>query len=140
MTSIADTICFRIALVCRAHRNYGAVVLDSLGIYVGQELVLAQLWTQEGLTQTHLAERAEVEVSTMTKTLQRLERYGLVERRQDEQDTRVWRVFLTDKGRALEPALTVEWGKIEQRTLAGFTPEECEVLSGFLVRMHNNLT
>ncbi|MBA2681487.1 MAG: MarR family transcriptional regulator [Ktedonobacteraceae bacterium] len=139
MTSIEETIGYRIALLCRTHRNYGAVMLEPLGIYIGQELILAQLWREEGMNQSLLASRVGVEVSTMTKTLQRLERYGLVERRQDTEDTRVWHVFLTEQGRALQPALTTEWEKIEQQTLAGFSDDERTVLCGFLDRIKQNL-
>lgn len=140
MTSIEETIGFRIAVLCRAHRNYGAMMLDPLGIYIGQELILAQLWREEGLNQSQLAKLVEVEVSTMTKTLQRLERYGLIERRQDTQDTRVWHVFLTEQGRALQPVLTAEWEKIEQHTLVGFSDDERALLCTFLDRIKQNLT
>ncbi len=139
MTSIEETIGYRIALLCRAHRNYGAAMLEPLGIYIGQELILAQLWLEEGLNQSVLASRVGVEVSTMTKTLQRLERYGLVERRQDTIDTRVWHVFLTEQGRALQPVLNAEWEKIEQHTLAGFTDDERALLCTFLERIQQNL-
>jgi hypothetical protein len=80
MRSIEETVSFRIVLACRAHRNVMAQQLDTLSLYVGQELILGQLWKEEGLTQSCLAERVGIDVSRMTKALQRLERYGLVTR------------------------------------------------------------
>ena len=41
----------------------------------------------------------------MTKTLRRMERDGLVERRPDADDGRAVRIYLTPRARALEPEL-----------------------------------
>jgi len=137
---IQDTVSFRLARVCRAHRNLATVMLDPLGLHPGQDLIMVELWVEEGLTQSRLAERVGVDVSTMTKALQRLERYGLVRRCQDVEDSRVSRVFLTDRGRDLEPTITAEFAAIEERTLAGLTPDERALLSRLLERMEATLT
>jgi MarR family transcriptional regulator, organic hydroperoxide resistance regulator len=140
MHPIEETVGFHIALPCRAHRNLIAQQLATFGLYVGQELILVQLWKEEGLTQTVLAERVGIDVSTMTKALQRLERYGLVTRQLDSNDTRIWRVFLTDQGRTLQPQITAAWDQVEQHALAGFTPDESAMLSQLLQRIERNLT
>jgi len=137
---IQETVSFRLAEVCRAHRNLAVVMLDPLGLHPGQDLIMVQLWVEEGLTQSSLAERVGVDVSTMTKALQRLERYGLVHRCPDAEDARVSRVFLTDHGRDLEPRITAKFAQIEERTLAGLTTDERAMLSGLLGRMKDNLS
>ncbi len=139
MASIQETAGFHLALVCRSRRNLIATAVEPFGLYVGQDLIMVQLWNEEGLTQSHLAERVGIEVSTMTKALQRLERYGFVERRQDTQDTRVWRVFLTEQGRSLCPIVTEKWNQAEQRTFADFTADEQVLLISFLQRIEKNL-
>ncbi len=139
MASIQETAGFHLALVCRSRRNLIATAVEPFGLYVGQDLIMVQLWNEEGLTQSHLAERVGIEVSTMTKALQRLERYGFVERRQDAHDTRVWRVFLTEQGRALCPIVTEKWNQAEQCTFADFTADEQALLVSFLQRIEKNL-
>ena len=140
MTPIEETTGYHLAQVCRMRRNLIAATVEQFGLYVGQDLILVQLWHEEGLPQSQLAERAGIEVSTMTKTLQRLERYGLVERRQDTEDTRIWRVFLTEKGRSLQPTVTEKWHQAEQRTFVGFTADEYTLLSSLLQRIEENLS
>ena len=140
MAAIQETTGFHLALVCRSRRNLIATTVEPFGLYAGQDLIMVQLWNEEGLTQSHLAERVGIEVSTMTKALQRLERYGFVERRQDTQDTRVWRVFLTEQGRALRPTVTEKWNQAEQLTFVGFTTEEQALLVSFLQRIEKNLS
>ncbi len=140
MAAIQETTGFHLALVCRSRRNLIATAVEPFGLYAGQDLIMVQLWNEEGLTQSHLAERVGIEVSTMTKALQRLERYGFVERRQDDEDTRVWHVFLTEQGRALRPTVTEKWNQAEQLTFAGFSTEEQALLVSFLQRIEKNLT
>jgi len=137
--SIEDTVSFRIALACRAHRNFAAVNLARFGLYVGQELILAQLWREEGITQSCLAGRLGIDVSTLTKALQRMERYGLIERRSDIEDIRATRVFLTEQGRVLQPEITAMWQELEERSLAGFTCDERAFLAKLLQRVEQNL-
>jgi MarR family transcriptional regulator, organic hydroperoxide resistance regulator len=140
MTRIQDTVGFRLTQVTRMRRNLVASVLEPAGLYVGQDLIMVQLWHEEGLTQSRLAEGAGVDVSTMTKTLQRLERQGFVYRRQDSEDMRVWRVFLTERGRALESMVTEGWLKAEQQTFQGFTSSDRALFAAFLQRIEQNLS
>lgn len=139
MVPIQETVSYRLARMCRAHRNLAVAMLDGLGLYPGQDLILVQLWAEEGMTQSDLAERVGIDVSTLTKALQRLERYGFVRRCADAEDARASRVHLTEEGRALEPRITAEFQKIEARTLAGLAPEERAVLGGLLRRIERNL-
>lgn len=138
MLPIDKTLNYTIALFCRSHRNYVAPGLAKAGLHLGQEFILVQLWKEEGVTQSCLAERVGVDVSTMTKTLQRLQAYGLIERKPDCEDTRAMRVFLTEKGRALEPELTAIWNEIEDQTLAGFSVGERALFVEFLERVKKN--
>lgn len=140
VTPIEASVSFRMALACRAHRNLAVASLAPFGLYVGQELILAQLWSEEGVTQSCLAGRVGIDLSTMTKALQRMERYGLIERRSDTEDIRATRVFLTEQGRALQPQITAMWHELEERTLAGFTGDERAFLAKLLQRVEQNLT
>ena len=81
-----DHIGYRILQALRAHRSHAEPALSALGLYPGQEMVLFQLWNEEGLTQSQLADALCVEPPTVSKALQRLEQAGFVERRQDAED------------------------------------------------------
>lgn len=54
---------------------------------------------EHGLTQRELATRCQVEEQTMSRTLERLQRGGLVERRRDSSDRRRMIVIATPQGR-----------------------------------------
>jgi DNA-binding transcriptional ArsR family regulator len=90
-----DYIGFRILQLLKVHRSHAEAALNGVGLYPGQEMLLFQLWKQEGITQSELVDFLCVDPSTVTKTLQRLEQAGLVERRQDAEDARISSVYLT---------------------------------------------
>jgi DNA-binding MarR family transcriptional regulator len=65
-----------------------------------QVRALAVLSVTDGVTVNDLSVYTVIEQSTLSRTLDALEKQGLVRREQGETDSRVRRVFLTDDGRA----------------------------------------
>jgi MarR family transcriptional regulator, organic hydroperoxide resistance regulator len=137
--SVEETTGYLLAKVCRAHRGSVGALLSELGLHVGQEMVLLELWKADGLKGSELAERLGVEPPTVTRMTRRMESCGFVERRPDPSDARSFRVHLTEKGRALgEPVVRI-WQEAEEKTLRGISPEETLVLRRLLVRIRENL-
>jgi DNA-binding MarR family transcriptional regulator len=110
--------------VAKAHRARMGEGLAGLGLHLGQETVLMQLWEEEGLTQSQLVERLGVEPPTVTKMLQRMERAGFVTRREDVRDARVSRVHLTPRGRKLEASVRAVARRAEEQLVKRLSPEE----------------
>jgi len=71
--------------------------------------------------------------------LQRMERAGFLERRQDAEDQRVSRVYLTEAGRAIQEDLQQAEHQLEEEAFVGFAPEEREELGRYFLRIHDNL-
>jgi MarR family transcriptional regulator, organic hydroperoxide resistance regulator len=130
---------FTLAKVCKAHRANVGALLAEYGLHVGQEMVLVELWEDDGLRGGELAARLGVEPPTVTKMLRRLEGCGLVERRQDPSDARSLRVYLTDMGRALEEPVGRCWAQVEEITLAGLNETERRSFRDLLIRVRKNL-
>jgi DNA-binding MarR family transcriptional regulator len=114
-------------------------LLDELGLYRGQSFVLRALWEQDGLTQTELTERLNRSPSTITKTVQRMEKADLVQRGPDDNDERISRVFLTDAGRAVQPAVEEVWKGLDRQIFAGFRSRELALFADFLTRVCRNI-
>ena len=138
--SIKGTTGYMLAQACKFHRQRAEVLLNEIGLHVGQEMLLSGLWEKEGLTQTELADYVMIQPATVTNMLQRLERAGIVERRPDAEDQRISRVYATKKGRGLEEAVKEQWGKLEQESFAGFSVEERVLLRRLLLQVYRSLT
>jgi DNA-binding MarR family transcriptional regulator len=76
------------------------------GVVPGQFAQLLALFEEDGLTQRELCDRVQIEQPTMAKTLQRMERDGLVRSSPDPEDRRRTRITLTAHAKALQPKLT----------------------------------
>ncbi|MEO3873804.1 MarR family transcriptional regulator [Nonomuraea sp. B12E4] len=126
---LEETLTYALIKVIKAHRNHLAAALVPLGLHVGQELLLNQLWREDGLTQGELIARLGVEPPTVTKTLQRLERAGIVYRAPDPDRPRVGRVYLTDAGKALREPVEEIWSRTDEELLRAFNPEERDLFA-----------
>ena len=128
-----------LARTCKLLRIRAHTLLGQIGLYRGQQFVLSALWEQEGINQSELAQQLHVQPATITNALQRMERAGLVERRQDTQDLRVSRVYLTDAGRNIRGAVDEIWAELEEQAFAGLSPGEVAVLRRLLAQVYDNL-
>jgi DNA-binding MarR family transcriptional regulator len=75
-------------------------VLRQHGLTIPQVRALAVLSVMDGVTVNDLSVYTVIEQSTLSRTLDALERQGLVRREQGVTDSRVRHVFLTGEGRA----------------------------------------
>ena len=136
---VKENTSFVLAKVCKAHRASVGELLAEYGLHVGQEMVLVELWQDDGLRGGELAARLRVEPPTVTKMLRRLEMCGLIGRSQDPSDARSFRVHLTQKGRALEEPVGLCWEQAQERALAGLTVRERQIFRRLLKRVRSNL-
>ena len=96
--------------------------LDQIGLTYPQYLVMCVLWEEDDQTIGSIAARLDLEPSTITPLVKRLEQAGRVTRQRNPLDERQVMVMLTEQGRAV---------RAETRALAdalynksGMTPAE----------------
>lgn len=134
-----DSLYFVFLEVIRFHYIRTHELLEEIGVYHGQPGMLFTLNKQDGQSQRDLADKLNLAPATITVMLKRMEKSGLVERRQDPKDLRVSRVYLTDKGRDLCGKTNEVVKRIEEGTFNNFTKEEKIMLRRLLMQMKDNL-
>ena len=140
VSQIQDFLGYQLLQVHKAHRARAEAALNKLGLHTGQEMLLLQLWQEEGIPQSQLAASMGVEPPTATKMLQRMEHAGLIERRPDAEDARISRVYLTDRGRAVERPVLDAWKQLEAQTVKGLSLTEQALLHRLLMQVLTNLS
>jgi DNA-binding MarR family transcriptional regulator len=115
--------------LARAQRGHAAALLRGMNLYPGQELLLMQLFDQDGQTQAELLERVGLDHSTVSKSLRRMQEAGLLTREPAPHDRRVVVVHLTDAGRALRGPVTEMWRSLERLAARDLTPEQIEAFT-----------
>lgn len=110
-----------------------------LGLAPAQFMTLLELWTADGLTQSDLVERLDVEQATMANTLGRMERDGLIERRADERDARARRIYLTARARTLRKPAEDAANEVNAMALGSMDQDERTQLIDGIARAINGL-
>ncbi len=129
----------------RAHHNacVAALVRQGLGD-IGSPRLLWELSRYpddpaQAPTQKELADRLHSAPPTVAASLKVLERQGYVERGVDQADTRRNRISITRKGRDAILSSIAAFQQVDDYMYHGFSPQEREMVSGFLRRMLENL-
>ena len=134
-----DSLYFIFLEILRLHYYRTHVLLEEVGIYPGQPPMLFILNKEDGQSQSELADKLQIKPSTITVMLKRMEKENIVERRKDELDQRVTRVYITEKGRELCDEAIKVMDKVQGECFANITAEEKVILRRLFMQMRDNL-
>ncbi|MDB5654988.1 MAG: transcriptional regulator, MarR family [Tardiphaga sp.] len=123
----------------RLLRLYADKEARRYGLTRAQWAVLAKLERTEGQKQAELADVMEMAPISLTRLIDRLCEAGLIERRSDDSDRRVNRLYLTDAARPLLAKLTGLRNEITETALAGLTQSDIRRLVGQLQTVKDNV-
>lgn len=98
-------------------------------ISVSEMLALLTLASEAPLSQQMLAERLQLEKSTLSRLVRDLERRGWVARTRDHRDTRIVQLRLSETGQEVAAELGQHLNTRHAQLLAALTPEEQEALA-----------
>ena len=104
-------------------------------VSAGQWPLLLYLWDQDGLSQKQLSRRVQIEEATTTRTLDRMERDGLVCRVRDESDRRRINVFLTEHGQQLREELVPYAQEVNALATHGLSDQDKSKINSLLIYM-----
>ena len=125
--------------VARLHKMMAGQLLRGIGLYPAQELVMMRLWTAGPQRHVDLVRMLESEAPTMTRTIQRLEKAGLVRTSRSSEDRRSIIVEATERSLSLRKGVEDAWKELEARTVGGWDPERQNEILAALAALESNL-
>ena len=137
--SVDMNFLFALGEVQRLMRAYADKEAARYGITRAQWAVLAKLERSEGMKQTELAEQLEMQPITLTRLIDKLCDNGWIERRGDESDRRVNRLYLKKTARPLLGKLAGLKSEITSAALDGISPADAERLVSQLESIKENV-
>jgi MarR family transcriptional regulator for hemolysin len=111
----------------------------SLGVTGAQWKVLLKLTLKPGLRQAELADMLDIEPITLSRTIDRLEEAGLVERAADPTDRRAWRLHVTAKAQPIVKKLRAIVDEMTTEALAGVDSKDVDTTRRVLARVREQL-
>ena len=100
--------------------------LNEKKLYRGDPRLLMYVYFHDGRKQAEIAKGLCVKPASLTVMLQRMEQAGLVNRKSDEQDQRVQRVYITELGRETSKKTVELFQKAVKGFFEGVSEEELE--------------
>lgn len=91
------------------------------------------------MSQKELAKRLNVTAPSITSMIQKMEKSGYITRRTDEQDQRVMRLSLTEKGESLVQSVIDVSDRMEQILSEGMSLEERLLFRRLMLQINENL-
>jgi len=130
---------FTLGELHRLVRLYADRQAARYGITRAQWAVLARIERSEGLKQTELAELLEMQPITLTRLIDKLCDNGWIERRSDDTDRRVNRLYLRKAARPLLGKLSGLRSEITATALDGINPSDAHRLLAQLEAIKENV-
>jgi MarR family transcriptional regulator for hemolysin len=130
---------FTLGEVQRMMRAYADREAARYGITRAQWAVLAKVERNEGMKQSELAEQMEMQPITLTRLIDKLCDNGWIERRGDDTDRRVNRLYLRKAARPLLGKLAGLRSELTATALDGISPTDAQRMLAQLEMIKENV-
>jgi MarR family transcriptional regulator for hemolysin len=137
--SVDMNFLFTLAELQRLVRAYADRQAARYGITRAQWAVLAKVERAEGMKQSELAEQMEMQPITLTRLIDRLCDNGWIERRSDDSDRRVNRLYLCKAARPLLGKLSALRSELTATAMAGISAPDAHRLLAQLETIKENV-
>lgn len=129
----------QINLAARLTNQAARLRLGELGAWPGQIPILLWLLEEDGIIQKELVHRVNMEQSTVAEHLDRMESCGLLYRKQGDVDKRKYRIFLTERAKAMAPGMIAELEEGAHIFTKGISRQELKLFHTIILKIVNNL-
>ena len=113
--------------------------LDETGVYQAQHRLLMEISHNPNASQSDIARSMDVSAATVAVSLKKLEKGKYIERETVEEDNRLNKITVTQKGNKVVEQSKQIFDMIDRRVFEGLTEEEKCTLSSLLMRLDVNL-
>jgi MarR family transcriptional regulator, transcriptional regulator for hemolysin len=139
---IEEVIMFQLDQAVKATRQYSQKEMDKmgLGVTVEQWVLLKIIHEKQPLTQRELAHESYRDPASITRTLDLLEKKGLILREAVEENKRSYHISLTKSGTSFIDKNMELIYNLRQKSTDGLNAEELKELSRMLKTIKENMT
>ena len=128
-----------IGMIARALDSISNIEFKEYNLTKGQYLYIVRICENPGIIQEKLAEMIKVDRTTAARAIKKLEMNGFIEKKDDEHNKKIKKLFPTDKGKHVYPYIKRENDHSNSVALAGFSDREVENIFHLLQRVRKNI-
>lgn len=128
-----------IGMIARALDSISNIEFKEHALTKGQYLYLVRICEHPGIIQEKVAEMIKVDRSTAARAIQKLELNGFIEKKEDEHNKKIKKLFPTEEGKRVYPFIKRENEHSNAVALKGFSESEAETILALLQRVRSNV-
>lgn len=128
-----------IGMIARALDSISNIEFKEIDLTKGQYLYLVRICEHPGIIPDKLADMIKVDRTTAARAIQKLEEHGFIEKRKDERNQKIKRLYPTEKGKEVYPFIIREHEHSQKVALSGFSDQEIQMLYKLLIQMRKNV-
>ncbi|HEY3363207.1 MAG TPA: MarR family transcriptional regulator [Methanosarcina sp.] len=128
-----------ISYLYRYEQIYIGKKIEPYGIGRGQFPFLMRLYHEDGINQESLSNYLKIDKGNTARAIKKLVDDGYVFRQKNEEDKRSYRIFLTEKGKKLEPELKKIASEWEEILFSSFDDSQRREITNSLEIMFENV-
>ncbi|HDR7355352.1 MarR family transcriptional regulator [Bacillus thuringiensis] len=128
-----------IGKIARALDSISNIEFKEYDLTKGQYLYLVRICENPGIIQEKLAEMIKVDRTTAARAIKKLKINGFIDKKDDEHNKKIKKLFPTEKGKNVYPFIKRENDYSNMVALDGFTEVEMETLFNLLQRVSENV-
>ncbi|CAI9391613.1 MarR family winged helix-turn-helix transcriptional regulator [Niallia sp. Sow4_A1] len=128
-----------IGMIGRALDSISNIEFKEHNLTKGQYLYLVRIYENPGIIQEKLSEMIKVDRTTAARAIKKLEINGFIEKKGDQHNKKIKKLFPTEKGGNVYPFIKKENEYSNEVALTGFSESEVEVMFNFLQRVRKNI-
>jgi DNA-binding MarR family transcriptional regulator len=138
--SVENSLTHVFTQVSTAYRNRLQKQMNVIDLHSGQIFILFSLWEKDGQSQIELVKELNLTPPTVYKMVDSLMRNGFVKSEKCEEDKRLMRVYLTEKGRQSKEAVEDQMSLLEAVFFSGLNETEKLILMQILGKLKESIT
>lgn len=137
--SMTHSVMVKCMRIMKLHRFILDERVKQTGVYRSQHQILMMLSDHSNVSQKEIAERLYVSTATIAVSVKKLEKGGYITRVVDQEDNRLNKLCLTEKGKYMVGHSREFFHNVEAQMFCDFSTEELSVMGQHLDRIYDNL-
>ncbi|WP_349675072.1 MarR family winged helix-turn-helix transcriptional regulator [Clostridium drakei] len=110
-----------------------------INLQKGQFTFLTRICENQGINQIDLSNLLKVDKTTTTKAIQKLIEAGYIDKKRDDIDKRMWRLYPKEKALEVYTFIIEEENRNIEACFKNFNSEEKELVSKLVKKMRENI-
>lgn len=122
----------------RCTQAYANEVLAKYKLSSGTYPYLLTLYGNEGINQNQISKELNIDKAMSARAIKKLIELGYLQKKEDHEDSRAYKLYLTESGKKIIPAVKGELHRWNEMITEGLTPQEEEQMKDLLNKVLEN--